>query len=139
MEARSQKVSTLIFLFSIFVLLAFFLGSWLYNIYLDQTQYSKEQTISAIECGRFYFQIDEQSVGYVDGILTFDIENTIGTPIRELTIESALETRDLNVSGLIPGAMVPISVDIRLTDWIQIYPKYCRGLNFKNLTFMPNI
>ena len=138
MEAHSKQTSTLIFLFAIFVLLAFFLGSWLYKIYLQQTEYSKEQTVAAIECGRFYFHIVDNTVSYDNGTLHFEVENTIGEPIRELTIESALETRTLNVSGLIPGAMVPISTDIRITDWVHVYPRYCRGLNWKNLSFLPN-
>ena len=139
MEARSRKISTMIFLFAIFMLLAFFLGSWLYRIYLEQTQYSKEKTIAAVECGRFYFLIDENTVSYTNGTLHFAIENTVGTPITQLTVETALETQNLNITGLMSGAMVPVSTKIQITDWAHVYPRYCRGLNWKNLTFMPAI
>lgn len=139
MVERSKKFSTLIFLFAIFVVLAAFLGSWLYNIYQDQTQYSKEQTMSAVECGRFYFNVKPEDVSYDNGTLTLLVENTIGQEIKQLTVESALETHKLNVTGLINGAMVPVKVGIRMTDWIYVYPSQCRGINFKNISFLPNI
>lgn len=138
MEKRSKKISTLIFLFAIFILLAVFLGSWLYRIYLEQTKYSQEQTLSAVDCGRYYFKIPEDMVEYKNGTLTFMIENTIGKEIKQLVVESALETQRKNMTGLISGAMVPVEVDMRFTDWIYVYPKGCRGINFKNISFLPN-
>ncbi|HII72232.1 TPA: hypothetical protein HA265_05755 [Candidatus Woesearchaeota archaeon] len=139
MESKSRKMSTLIFMFAIFVLLAAFLGSWLYRIYKEQTTYSQEQTLAAVDCGRFYYQVDSESVSYKDGVLFFLIENTIGKEITSLTLETALETKHFNMTGLTPGAMVPVNQSIRMTTWVWVYPTSCRGINFKNISFQPNI
>ncbi|MFC1723308.1 hypothetical protein ACFL0V_04165 [Nanoarchaeota archaeon] len=135
MDGRGKKVSTLIFLFALFMLLAVILGAWLFKIYQEQTKWSDTQTVDAVDCGRYYYQIGD--ITYHNGTLSFMFENTVGKPIKEITIESAIEKRSVNMS-LNADEAIPISVPLQLTDWVFVYPSACRGFNFKNISFLPN-
>jgi len=138
-EARSRKMSTLIFLFAVFILLAIFTGSWMYKMFKDQTAYSEQKTLATVECGRYYFSIRPESVLYENGTLYFEIENTLGADIKMVTVESKAESRELDLGGLSQGTVLPVSVQIGVSEWVLVYPKGCRGVNFRNLTFLPRI
>ncbi len=138
MTQRSRKLSTISFLMLIFLLMVGLVGYWLYEIYIDQTEYSNEQSAQSIECGRFAFAIDEDAVVYESGVLSMNIDHRGGKQMDRFTFKTSLETKTVNVT-IKPGTTAPVSVPIRLTNWVQVYPTECEGLNFKNISFLPNI
>ena len=137
-EARSKRVSLLIFLFAVFILLAVFTGSWIYKMFKEQTAFSEKKTLATIDCGRYYFNIIPESVLYESGVLYFEIENTLGADIKSIVVKSASEEKEVDLGGLGQGAVMPVSMNITLTDWALIYPKGCDGVNFRNISFNPN-
>jgi hypothetical protein len=34
---------------------------------------------------------------------------------------------------------MPVSVPLEVVGWVMVYPKGCQGVNFKNLSFEPNV
>ncbi len=137
MNPKSKKFSTMIFLVALFFLLSVLVGAWLYKIFKEQTSYSNDQTLATIDCGRYYFYIPENSVKYQNGTLEFDIENTLGKEIEQLTLRTALEKKTLNMTGLTQGTKVPVKTPIAMTDWVYVYPDACDGVNYKNISFLP--
>jgi flagellar basal body-associated protein FliL len=136
-EARSKKVSVLIFLFAIFILLAVFTAVWLYNMYKQQTSFSERQTLATVECGRYYFAIDPKSVLYENSTLYFEIENTLGADINAIMVKSATQEKEVALNGLSQGTVMPVSVPLEVAEWVLVYPKGCAGVNFRNITFLP--
>jgi K+-transporting ATPase A subunit len=133
-ERRSRRISTLIFLFAIFILLAVFTGAWIYRVYKQQTAYSEARTLATVECGKYYFGIDPKTVSYEDGVLYFEIENTLGADIRTIVVQGVDERREVNIS-LVQGMIMPVSLQIAVADWVMVYPEGCEGINFKNISF----
>lgn len=133
-DSRSRKVSVLIFLFAIFILLVVVTAGWIYRIYMDQTAYSEERTLTTFECSRYYYGIDPETVSYVDGTLYFEIENTLGADIPSIMVESAVETKEVSI-GLTQGTVQPVSLEMAVEGWVVVYPRGCRDVNVKNLTF----
>jgi hypothetical protein len=138
-EARSRKISLLIFLFAVFILLAVFTGSWLYRMFKEQTAYSEQKTLATVECGRYYFTIKPESVLYENGTLYFEIENTLGADMNVINVESMAANKEVDLGGLGQGTVLPVSLQIDVSEWVLVYPKGCRGVNFKNLTFLPRV
>jgi hypothetical protein len=138
-ETRSRKVSILIFLFAVFILLAVFTGSWLYRMYKEQTDFSERKTLATVECGRYYFTIDPKSVLYENGTMYFEIENTLGADIGTIIVKSASEEKEVALGGLGQGTVMPVQIPIAVTEWVQVYPKGCEGVNFRNISFEPRI
>ncbi|NQU79001.1 hypothetical protein HQ545_04495 [Candidatus Woesearchaeota archaeon] len=134
MDRTSRKISLVIFLAVIFILLVLFTAVWVYSMVVEQTAYSSRETLVAVECGRYYFDIPASSVSYNNMTLNFDIKNTIGSIIETIVVESAGEVKDV-VIMLDQRSMQPVTVDIAVVDYVIVYPKGCRGLNFKNISF----
>jgi hypothetical protein len=133
-ERRSRKISTILFLFAIFILLAVFTGTWIYRMYLEQTRYSEEKTLATVECGKYYFSIDPKTVNYEAGTLYFEIENTLGAEIATIVVQSANDRNEVNIS-LGQGTVMPVSIPMEVVEWVMVYPKGCSGINFKNISF----
>ncbi len=136
-EQRSRKVSTLIFLFAIFIVLIVFTAGWIYRMYITQTALSESQTLLTIECGRYYFNIKPGSVLYENNTLYFEIENNIGAVINSIVVESVTEKKQVDLGGLEQGLTQPVSLDMEVIEWVMVYPEGCKGANFKNLSFEP--
>jgi hypothetical protein len=130
---RHKKISTLIFLFAIFIMLAVFTGGWIYRMYVQQTAFSEQSTFDTVECGRYYFNIDPESVLYDNRTLYFEIENSIGAAIDSLVIESAAEKKQISIR-LDQGVLQPVTLPIEAEAWVLVYPRGCRSGNFKNIS-----
>jgi len=135
-EARSRKISILIFLFALFILLSVFTGSWIVKMYKEQTSFSEKKTLKTVECGRYYYTIKSESVIYENGTLYFEIENTLGSDIASIGIESMNDRKEV-LLGLGQGMSLPVSVPIDVAGWVMVYPTGCEGINFRNLSFEP--
>lgn len=135
-ERRSSKISVLIFLFAIFILLVVVTASWIYKIYQEQTAYSEARTLATIECGRYYYDINEESVLYENGTLYFEVGNTLGKDIDEMIVQSSTESKKVDIM-LSRGTIQPVSVDIAVAGWVMVYPVGCEGVNFRNISFEP--
>jgi len=135
-DRRSKKISVLIFLFGIFAILVAVTAGWLYKVYTEQTAYSEQSTLATVECSRYYFKIDPDSVMYENGTLYFEARNTLGADVDVLVLESATDMKEVAVS-LSQGLTIPVSVDIDIVEWVTVYPVGCKGVNFQNLSFEP--
>ena len=133
-ERRSNKISVLIFLFAIFILLVVVTASWIYKIYVEQTEYSEERTIATIECGRYYYDIKEETVLYENGTLYFEIGNNLGKDMDDIIVQSSTESKEVSIM-LSRGTVQPVSVQISVEGWVMVYPVGCKGLNFRNISF----
>ncbi len=136
-ESRSHKMSTLIFLFGIFILLAVVTAGWLYRMYTEQTAYSERSTLATVECSRYYFSIDPDTVSYNNGTLYFELRNTLGAQIDTMVVETSTQQKEVEVN-LAQDTIQPVSLPIEVVEWAVIYPLGCEGTNFKNLSFEPN-
>ena len=133
-ERRSNKISVLIFLFAIFLLLVAVTASWIYKIYNEQTAYSEARTIATIECGRYYYDIKEETVSYDTGTLYFEVGNNLGKDIDSIMVKSRTETKEITID-LGRGTVQPVSVPIEVSGWVMVYPVGCEGINFRNISF----
>ena len=124
------------FLFAVFVLLAVVTGAWLYKVYKEQTSFAETRTMATIDCGKYYFSIDPRTVTYDNGNLYFEIENTVGSKINSIVVDSGAEKKEVNVS-LSSGMIQPVSLSLSMDTWVLVYPKGCYGINYKNLTWEP--
>ncbi len=137
-EARSKKISILIFLFAVFIMLAFFTASWIYRMYTEQTAFSEKKTLATVECGRYYFSILPESILYENGTLYFEVENTMGAEVETFVVQSVNDQKEVYVA-LGQGSVQPVSLAIDVTEWALVYPKGCEGVNFRNISFQPSI
>lgn len=134
-DRKSKKISVLIFLFAIFILLVAVTASWIYRVYKEQTSYSEDRTMATVACSQYYFDIDPQSVLYTDGNLYFEIENTLGKDIDKLVVQTSVDEKVVELSGLGQGVVQPVSLPIEVIEWAVVYPEGCKSANFKNLSF----
>ena len=133
-ERRSNKISVLIFLFAIFILLVVVTASWIYKIYQEQTAFSEARTIATIECGRYYYDIKEDTVSYDNGTLYFEVGNNLGKDIDKMIVQSSTESKEVDIM-LSRGTVQPVSVPISVAGWVMVYPVGCKGINFRNISF----
>jgi hypothetical protein len=138
-ERRSHRISVLIFLFAVFVLLVAFTASWIYRMYQEQTAYSESRTLATVECSRYYFSINQESILYEDGMLYFEIKNTLGTDIDTIVVQSSTEKKEVTLGGLGQGIDQAVNIPLEAVGWAMVYPKGCEGVNFRNITFGQNI
>ncbi len=136
-DSRSKKISVLFFMFAIFILLVVVTGGWLYKMYTEQTAYSESSTLATVECSKYYFRINADSVAYSDGVLYFEIENTLGSDIDSIVVQSLNEKKQVDVY-LTQGIVQPVSLPIEVVEWVMVSPVGCEGVNFQNLSFSPN-
>ena len=136
---RSKKISTTIFLFAIFVVLAVFTGGWLYNTYTEQIAFSESSSDATVKCGKYYFDVDPDSVYYENKTLHLDIENTFGAELKTIIIDAGEERKEVNVGGIPSGTIYPVSVEISIVESVLVYPSGCETANFKKLTFEPAV
>lgn len=138
-EGRAKKMSVMIFLLAVFIMLVVMTGAWVYKVYSEQTTFTQERTFAAVECGKYYFDIDESTVQYEDGQLFFEFENTLGDKIQTIIVESGLSKVSVDI-GLVPGTTYPVSIPLELSGTsLKVYPEGCGDVNFKNISFEPNI
>lgn len=136
-EGRSRKVSTLIFLFAIFIMLAVFTGTWIYRMYSQHKAFTEDKTALTVECSRYYYNIRPETVIYENETLYFEIENNIGADIGGIVVESSADRKQVDLGGLSRGISQPVSVEMPVVEWVLVYPVGCREANFKNLSFEP--
>lgn len=136
-ERKSKKMSMLMFLFAIFILLSVITASWLYKMYTEQTAYSESSTLATIECSKYYFSIEPESVLYEDNTLYFEVKNTLGANLEDLIVKSYSEEKTVHIN-LDQGSTQPVSIPIDVVEWVLVFPAGCEGVNFKNLSFETN-
>ena len=138
-EGRAKKMSVMIFLMAVFIMLLVMTGAWIYRMYSEQTSFAQARTLAAIECGNYYFDIDETTVTYDGEILYFEIKNTLGGKIETIIVESGPSKVSVDI-GLTSGTTYPVSIPFELYGTsLMIYPEGCEDVNFKNVSFEPNI
>ena len=124
-QEKGKKISTLIFLFAVFVFLAFFTGGWLYRVYVDHTSFSEKSTNTAIKCSSITFGVD--NLNYEGGVLSFDLENKFGAVFGNITVESGPnQTVEVPTGRLGSGDVYPVALTIDLGNSVMIYPAGCR-------------
>jgi hypothetical protein len=108
-------------------------------MYTEQTAYSERHTLATVECSKYYYTIEPESVLYEEGTLYFEIKNTLGANIESIVVQSATEQTEVNLGFLDQGTTQPVSIPIEVVGWVLVYPSGCEGVNFKNLSFEPRI
>ena len=129
-QEKGKKISTLIFLFAVFIFLAFFTGGWLYRVYVDHTSFSEKSTDTAIKCSSITFGVE--NLDYKGGVLSFDLENKFGQEFSNITIESGTQSVDVPTGILRPGDLFPVRLEIEVGETLIIYPQGCKGENSKS-------
>lgn len=137
-HSRSKKISVMIFLLAIFIMLVVMTAGWIYKMYREQTSFTNTRTLATVECGKYYFDIDESTVSYQDGQLYFEIENTLGSKIETILVESGSSKVSVDI-GLSQGAIYPVSIPINISTSLAVYPEGCKEVNFRNISFEPNV
>lgn len=126
---RGKQVSTLIFLFAVFIFLAFFTGGWLYRVYIEKTTFSEQLTDIAIKCSSIYFGV--RDIDYREGVLSFELHNKLGDAFEDIVIESGETLVEVPTGRLGAGDELPVQQEIGLEGSVRIYPKGCREENSK--------
>jgi len=129
MEGRALKVSTGIFLFAIFVFLGVFVGGWMYNLYTEQTSYSKQESTSIVGCATITFDVSDAQ--YEAGVLSFVIENKPGDPLEKVGVSSGDEDVIIDTPLLAGGSSQLIEVEMALGGDVLVYPVGCKEHNVK--------
>lgn len=133
-ETRAMKISTFIFLLAVFIMLAVFMGGWLYKIYAENTNYSKLRTDEALNCNKYYYRIHQNTASYENGVLRFDIENYIGAEFKTLVVQSETQQKELNVT-IIQETTLPVEVEIEASERVRVYPLGCNN-NYKEISIV---
>jgi hypothetical protein len=130
-ETRAMKISTFIFLLAIFIMLAVFMGGWLYKIYIENTHYSKSKTDEALNCNKYYYKILQDTVSYENGVIRFDVENYIGAEFKTLVVQSETQQKELNIT-IGQETTLPVEVEIEAAERVRVYPLGCEN-NYKEI------
>ena len=132
MAEQSKKITVYIFLFVVFILLAFYLMVWIYNNYMTTKTYSEKTTETALECNLFSFAISK--IRYEDVALSFEIES------RVTEEKNAPRNMVIKVDGVEYPLQIGEYIDFRhqvspqdrvIADKFTIYPEGCERYNSK--------
>ncbi|MBD3313397.1 hypothetical protein GF345_03060 [Candidatus Woesearchaeota archaeon] len=128
MAEQSKKITMYIFLFALFIMLAFFLGTHIYNIYVQGTTSSSETTKGSLECS-FSFSI--RMIDYEFPELTFDLRTTDIEALDTIVIEVEDIQTEVPLKEFFDFQQNIVVDDVVIEDTFLVYPEGCRNYNKK--------
>ena len=129
---EAKSITTHMFLWFIFVVIALFLAFWLYSM---QKEYLASDSVengvmASMKCGGYMFEISD--VSYHNNTLSFTIRNTRGDIIKSIVIESDYDSRTEQLGALNAGMERRIVLeDFRAGSTFAVYPEGCAKFNIK--------
>ncbi|MFC1752358.1 hypothetical protein ACFL96_03070 [Thermoproteota archaeon] len=128
MAEQSKKITLYIFLFVLFIALAFFVGTYIYNIYISTTTSSTETTKTSLECA-FTFTI--KNMGYDFPELSFDVRTSDLELFKKLVIEVEGIGAEVELGEFFDFEQKVVVEDIVIEDSFNVYPEGCKEFNQK--------
>ena len=132
MAEQSKKITVYIFLFVVFILLAFYLAAWIYTNYTATKTYSEKTTKTVLECNFFSFAVSK--IRYEELALSFEIKSLV----------TEQKNAPTNMSIKVEGLEYPLQIgeyldfkqqvtlpDVVIADKFTIYPAGCEKYNKK--------
>lgn len=129
---EAKNITTHLFLWFIFIVVALFLAFWLYSM---QKEYMASDSIgngamASLSCGGYMFEISDAS--YHNNTLSFTIRNTRGDTIKSIVIESDYDSRTEQLGALSTGKERKIVLEnFRAGSTFAVYPEGCAKFNIK--------
>lgn len=129
MTERSRRITTFIFLLSIFVFLTVLIFVWSYKYYQTGRIQSTNLSKSAIECGVYAFRVVENTINYENKTLRFKIEY-IGKGSDKFSRLSVFTGKNITLSEEITTFIRSPTVvikDIEIENEFSISPQGCEA------------
>lgn len=125
-KAQSRKITLYLFLFSIFLFLALFIGVRIYNIYMGSKTTSETTLKSTMGCA-FVFSLT--NIEYNDGTLVFSIKTSDENAFKKITIVGADGTKREVEMGTFMGYRQDVRVEnINIENLFEVYPEGCESI-----------
>ena len=128
MAEQSKKITMYIFLFALFIMLSFFLGTHIYNIYVEGTTSSSETTKGSLECS-FSFFISR--INYEFPELTFNLRTTDVEAMDTIVIEVEDIQTKIPLKEFFDFQQNILVDDVVIEDNFLVYSEGCREYNSK--------
>ena len=134
MTERSRRVTTFIFLLSIFVFLGVITFVWSYRFYQTGKTQTANLSKSAVECGGYVYRVVDDTMSYENKTLRFKIEyvGEGSDKFKRLSVfVNGSRTLSQETNALIRSPTIIIK-DIEVKDEFLISPEGCEFNNIKN-------
>jgi|GEM_PF-3685811 len=120
-----MKKSILIFLFAIFVVLAFYILTYGTGIYTSSRSYTEQQTKNTL-CSTF-FDFELKNTTYQNGVLAFNLarKSETGEPFSYIIIKGE-EEKNITVLNMLSYDIQPVSIEIKISKNFTVYPESCK-------------
>jgi hypothetical protein len=128
MAEQSKKITIYIFLFALFMMLAFFIAVNIYNIYMDSKTSSIKTTKGALECA-FSFSVSDVRYDVTD--LSFSLRSSNADTFKKMIIDVAGEKTDVPLGEFFDFNQKVTVKDMVIPDKFRIYPEGCEEYNIK--------
>jgi hypothetical protein len=118
----------LIFLFAIFLVLAFYILTYGTGIYTSSRSYTEQQTKNLL-CSTF-FDFELKNTTYQNGVLAFNLarKSETGEPFSYITIKGE-EEKNITVLNMLSYDIQPVSIEIKISKNFTVYPESCRVMS----------
>ncbi|MCX6707646.1 MAG: hypothetical protein NT001_05915 [Candidatus Woesearchaeota archaeon] len=133
MAEQSKKITLYIFLFALFIMLAFFIAVNIYNIYITNKTDSLKTTKGTLECS-FSFSID--SIRYSVPELSFNLHSSDINSLKKLIIDVDGIKTEVVLGEFFDYAQKVVVKDIIIQDSFRVYPDGCEDYNIKECSII---
>lgn len=124
-KAASKLTKPMIFfLFLLFIILTFYIVTWITNIYRGSTAYFEQGSKAGLECVGYAY--DVYDISYEQGVLSFTLKNAPHSDrdITSLVVDNHNETVEQNFT-IGPGHEITLSAKILINNTFALYPRNC--------------
>jgi hypothetical protein len=128
MAEQSKKITLYIFLFALFIMLAFFIAMNIYNVYVTSKTESLKTTKGALGCS-FSFSLD--SVRYNIPDLSFNIYSSDINALKKMVIDAEDVKTEVILGEFFDNKQKVVVKDVVIQDIFRIYPEGCEEFNMK--------
>ena len=127
MAEQSKKITLYIFLFALFIMLAFFIAVNIYSVYTTSKTDSLKTTKGTLECS-FSFSID--SIRYSVPELSFNLRSS-NDQIRKIFIDVNGAETEVALGEFLDYEQNVVVPDLIIEKTFIVYPEGCRDYNSK--------
>jgi len=124
-----MKKSIFVFLFAIFLILAFYILTYGAGIFTSSRSYTEKQTKNSL-CTTF-FNFELKNISYENKMLSFRLvrKSETGEPFEYITISSGNETqKTIPILNMLNYKEQPLNIEINLSKNFTIYPENCKAM-----------
>jgi len=134
MTERSKRITTFIFLLSLFVFLAVIMVVWSYNYYKYGTTQTKERTMPLVKCSSYAYRVIDNSLNYSNNTLKIKIEYIGEGGERFSKLEVIVDGNKSLSEEINPALRSPTIIvnNVKIKDSFLITPEGCILYNTKN-------